>query len=153
MCPSSRSLPLGSGSNWRLTKRGTPGNLGSFEDILFANNDMQDSPVIVALIPNFHEPGCIVGLGFVDVAKRVLGIVEILDDSHFINVESALVALGCKECILPIEITKLTECKSLHITCILYSRKKLQKSVQNMRMGSWKKRRPWRTWITSTPIP
>ncbi|GJZ52565.1 DNA mismatch repair protein MSH2 [Tanacetum coccineum] len=104
----------GSGSNWRLTKRGTPGNLGSFEDILFANNDMQDSPVIVALIPNFREPGCTVGLGYVDLAKRVLGIAEFLDDSHFTNVESALVALGCKECILPIEITKLTECKPLH---------------------------------------
>lgn len=104
----------GSGSNWRITKRGTPGNLGSFEDILFANNDMQDSPVIVALIPNFREPGCTVGLGYVDLAKRVLGIAEFLDDSHFTNVESALVALGCKECILPIEITKLTECKPLH---------------------------------------
>nr|GEV49157.1 DNA mismatch repair protein MSH2 [Tanacetum cinerariifolium] len=104
----------GSGSNWRLTKRGTPGNLGSFEDILFANNDMQDSPVIVALIPNFREPGRTVGLGYVDLAKRVLGIAEFLDDSHFTNVESALVALGCKECILPIEITKLTECKPLH---------------------------------------
>ncbi|GJZ65086.1 casein kinase 1-like protein [Tanacetum coccineum] len=73
-----------------------------FEDILFANNDMQDSPLIVVLILNFREPGCTVGLGYVDLAKRVLGIAEFLDDSHFINIESALVALGCKECILPI---------------------------------------------------
>ncbi|GFS40734.1 MUTS homolog 2 [Actinidia rufa] len=43
----------GSGSNWRLVKSGSPGNLGSFEDILFANNEMQDSPVIVALSPQF----------------------------------------------------------------------------------------------------
>lgn len=110
----SLELYEGTGSNWRLAKRGTPGNLGSFEDILFANNDMQDSPVIVALIPNFRETGCTVGLGYVDLAKRVLGIAEFLDDSHFTNVESALVALGCKECLLPTEITKSSECKPLY---------------------------------------
>lgn len=110
----SLELYEGSGSNWRLTKRGTPGNLGSFEDILFANNDMQDSPVIVALLPNFRENGCTVGLGYVDLSKRVLGITEFLDDSHFTNVESCLVSLGCKECLLPTEITKSNDCKPLY---------------------------------------
>ncbi|GFZ05903.1 MUTS homolog 2 [Actinidia rufa] len=79
----------GSGSNWRLVKSGSPGNLGSFEDILFANNEMQDFP-------------------------RVLGLVEFLDDSHFTNVESALVALGCKECLLPTDSAKSSECRPLH---------------------------------------
>ncbi|KAI3673275.1 hypothetical protein L6452_39392 [Arctium lappa] len=110
----SLELYEGSGSNWRLMKRGTPGNLGSFEDVLFANNDMQDSPVIVALVPNFRETGCTVGLGYVDLAKRVVGMAEFLDDSHFTNVESALVALGCKECLLPTELTKSSECKPLY---------------------------------------
>nr|XP_043607368.1 DNA mismatch repair protein MSH2 [Erigeron canadensis] len=110
----SLELYEGSGSNWRLVKKGTPGNLGSFEDILFANNDMHDSPVIVALVPNFRDTGCTVGLGYVDLAKRVLGIAEFLDDTHFTNVESALVALGCKECLLPMEITKSSECKPLY---------------------------------------
>ncbi|KAG0466931.1 hypothetical protein HPP92_018511 [Vanilla planifolia] len=45
----------GSGSNWRLTKAGTPGNIGFFEEILFANNDMQDAPVTIALFPNLRE--------------------------------------------------------------------------------------------------
>ncbi|KAI3820954.1 hypothetical protein L1987_08510 [Smallanthus sonchifolius] len=110
----SLELYEGSGSNWRLIKRGTPGNLNSFEDILYAKNDMQDSPVIVAIIPNFREAGCTVGLGYVDLAKRVLGITEFLDDNHFTNVESALVSLGCKECVLPTEITKSSECKPLY---------------------------------------
>ncbi|XAR63886.1 hypothetical protein NMG60_11024028 [Bertholletia excelsa] len=104
----------GSGSNWRLVKNGSPGNLGSFEDILFANNEMQDSPVIVALTPNFRENGCTIGMGYVDVTKRVLGLAEFLDDSHFTNVESALVALGCKECLLPVDSAKSIECKPLH---------------------------------------
>ncbi|KAK9080353.1 hypothetical protein SSX86_000111 [Deinandra increscens subsp. villosa] len=110
----SLELYEGSGSNWRLMKRGTPGNLNSFEDILFAKNDMQDSPVIVAVLPTFRDTGCTIGLGYVDLAKRVLGITEFLDDNHFTNVESALVSLGCKECVLPIEITKSPECKPLY---------------------------------------
>ncbi|KAF7838618.1 DNA mismatch repair protein MSH2 [Senna tora] len=104
----------GSGSNWRLIKSGTPGNLGSFEDVLFANSEMQDSPVVVALAPNFRENGCTIGLGFVDLTKRVLGMAEFLDDSHFTNVESALVALGCKECLLPTESGKSSESRMLH---------------------------------------
>ncbi|XP_059641763.1 DNA mismatch repair protein MSH2 [Cornus florida] len=104
----------GSGSNWRLVKSGSPGNLGSFEDILFANNEMQDSPVVVALVPNFRENRCTVGMGYVDLTKRVLGLAEFLDDSHFTNVESALVALGCKECLLPVDTAKSSEYRPLH---------------------------------------
>ncbi|KAL9326286.1 hypothetical protein ACSQ67_006931 [Phaseolus vulgaris] len=109
----SLELYEGSGSNWRLVKSGTPGNIGSFEEVLFANSEMQDSPVIVALSLNFRENGCTIGLGFVDLTKRVLGMADFLDDSHFTNVESALVALGCKECLLPIECAKSTENRML----------------------------------------
>lgn len=104
----------GSGANWRLVKSGTPGNLGSFEEILFANNEMQDSPVIVAIVANFRENGCTVGLSYVDLSKRILGLAEFLDDSHFTNVESVLVALGCKECLLPVEIASSNEYKALN---------------------------------------
>ncbi|KAF9618224.1 hypothetical protein IFM89_000859 [Coptis chinensis] len=103
----------GSGSNWRLSKSGTPGNLGSFEDILFANNEMQDSPVVVALCPLFRENECTIGLGFLDLTKRVVGLAEFLDDSQFTNVESTLVALGCKECLVPLESGKSVESKNL----------------------------------------
>ncbi|TYJ17445.1 hypothetical protein E1A91_A09G052800v1 [Gossypium mustelinum] len=103
----------GSGSNWRLVKSASPGNLSSFEDVLFANNEMQDTPVVVALLPNFRENGCTVGFSYVDLTKRILGLAEFLDDSHFTNVESALVALGCKECLLPLESGKSSECRTL----------------------------------------
>ncbi|KAI9094771.1 hypothetical protein K1719_026577 [Acacia pycnantha] len=103
----------GSGSKWRLIKSGTPGNINSFEETLFANSEMQDSPVVIALSPNFRENGCTIGLGFVDLTKRVLGMAEFLDDSHFTNVESALIALGCKECLLPTQSSKSNENKML----------------------------------------
>lgn len=104
----------GSGSNWRLTKTGTPGNIGSFEDVLFANNEMQDYPVTVSLFPTFRENQCTVGLSFVDMTKRKLGVAEFLDDSQFTNLESVLVALGCKECLLPMESGKTGDFKPLH---------------------------------------
>ncbi|KAL6605945.1 hypothetical protein ACP70R_041598 [Stipagrostis hirtigluma subsp. patula] len=103
-----RTLELyeGSGSSWRLTKSGTPGNIGSFEDVLFANNDMQDTPVIVAVVPVFRESQLHVGLSFLDMTNRKLGLAEFPEDSRFTNVESALVALGCKECLLPADYEK-----------------------------------------------
>ncbi|XP_048330049.1 DNA mismatch repair protein MSH2 isoform X2 [Ziziphus jujuba] len=104
----------GSGSSWRLVKSGTPGNISSFEDILFANNEMQDTPVIAALLPNFRENSCTIGLGYIDLTKRVLGLAEFIDDSHFTNLESALVALGCKECLMPLESGKSGEMRNLH---------------------------------------
>ncbi|KAH6807687.1 MUTS-like protein 2 [Perilla frutescens var. frutescens] len=103
----------GNGANWRLVKSGSPGNLGSFEDILFAHNEMQDSPAIVAVTSNFRESGCTVGLGYVDLTKRILGLAEFPDDSHYTNLESTLVALGCKECLLPVEVAKSSEFKPL----------------------------------------
>ncbi|XP_008785817.2 DNA mismatch repair protein MSH2 [Phoenix dactylifera] len=104
----------GSGSNWRLTKTGTPGNIGSFEDVLFANNDMQDTPVTISLFPIFRENQYTVGLSFVDITKQKLGLAEFLDDSQFTNVEAVMVALGCKECLLPMECGKSVELKALH---------------------------------------
>ncbi|KAK1324811.1 DNA mismatch repair protein MSH2 [Acorus calamus] len=104
----------GSGSNWRLSKTGTPGNIGSFEDVLFANNDMQDSPVIISVSPNYRDNQCTVGLSYIDMTKRILGLAEFLDDSQFTNVESVLVSLGCKECLLPLESGKSTATRTLH---------------------------------------
>ncbi|KAK1302188.1 DNA mismatch repair protein MSH2 [Acorus calamus] len=104
----------GSGSNWRLSKTGTPGNIGSFEDVLFANNDMQDSPVIISVSLNYRDNQCTVGLSYIDMTKRILGLAEFLDDSQFTNVESVLVALGCKECLLPLESGKSTATRTLH---------------------------------------
>ncbi|XP_078431447.1 MUTS homolog 2 [Wolffia australiana] len=104
----------GSGSNWKLTKSGTPGKLGSFEEILFANNDMQDSPVIVAVCTIVRENQSTVGLSYIDMSKWKIGITEFLDDSQFANTETVLVALGCKECLLPIENSKSASTKLLH---------------------------------------
>ncbi|XP_047045052.1 DNA mismatch repair protein MSH2 [Lolium rigidum] len=121
----------GSGSSWRLAKSGTPGNIGSFEDILFANNDMQDSPVTVALFPVVRESQLYVGLSFVDMTNRKLGLAEFPEDNRFTNVESALVALGCKECLLPADFDKSIDLQPLqdaisNCSVLLTERKKAE---------------------------
>eukprot|EP00252_Welwitschia_mirabilis_P026144 TRINITY_DN8428_c0_g1_i1.p1 TRINITY_DN8428_c0_g1~~TRINITY_DN8428_c0_g1_i1.p1 ORF type:complete len:948 (+),score=194.75 TRINITY_DN8428_c0_g1_i1:276-3119(+) len=103
----------GSGSNWRLVKSGSPGKLGCFEDILFANNDMQDSPTIMAVQYANQDTGTLVGMSFIDLTRRTIGMVTFLDDSQYTNLESAMVALGCKECLLPQSSGKSTSEKRL----------------------------------------
>ncbi|GBG77600.1 hypothetical protein CBR_g24047 [Chara braunii] len=54
----------GSGSNWRLVKTGTPGNLRSFEDVLFSSNEMEDTPVLMALYPTMERDEILLGVAF-----------------------------------------------------------------------------------------
>lgn len=91
----------GSGSKWQLVNSGTPGKLGSFEEILFASNEMQDTPVVMAVNVTSRENERCVGLAFVDMTKRQIGMTEFLDDDLFTSLESAMVALSCRECIVP----------------------------------------------------
>lgn len=93
----------GNGSNWRLIRTGTPGQLGDFEDVLFASNDMHDTPVVIAIQATVRENERLVGMAFVNLTKRSMGLTEFLDDDHYTNLESATIALGCKECVTPQE--------------------------------------------------
>ncbi|KAI5069125.1 hypothetical protein GOP47_0015426 [Adiantum capillus-veneris] len=103
----------GSGSNWSLIKTGTPGRIGSFEDVLFATSDMQDTPVVMAVQASIHENERLVGMAFVNLTKRSMGLTEFLDDDHYTNLESAMIALGCKECVIPQENTKSKDAERL----------------------------------------
>ncbi|CAM6104563.1 unnamed protein product [Calypogeia fissa] len=60
----------GSGSKWSLAKIATPGKLGNFEDILFATNEMQDTPVVMALHLSTKGSERHVGIAFVDVHDK-----------------------------------------------------------------------------------
>lgn len=91
----------GTGSKWQLIKSGTPGKLGSFEEVLFASNEMQETPVVMAINVTIRENERCVGLAFVDMTKRQLGMTEFLDDDLYTSLESAMVALSCRECIVP----------------------------------------------------
>ncbi|VAH78598.1 unnamed protein product [Triticum turgidum subsp. durum] len=138
-----RELYEKSGSSWRLTKSGTPGTIGSFEDIRCANNVMQYSPVTTALFPVFcgghhsfprpcYKERCsflqisqlYVGLSCVNMTNQKLGLTEFPEDSRFTNVESALVALHCKECLFLADFEKSIDLDASRNCSILAAERK-----------------------------
>jgi DNA mismatch repair protein MSH2 len=93
-------------SPWKLVRKGSPGNLGEFEDILFNQDaELGSIPMIVALwITSGQSKGqenLMIALAFADTTSRILGYSEFPDNELFSNLESALIQLNVKECILP----------------------------------------------------
>lgn len=84
---------------WAAVRRGSPGNIQDFEDMLFEHADMSDSPVIMAVRVRSVAAGVTIGLAYADCMSRVLGYAEFLDNDHLSNLEAACVQLTAKECL------------------------------------------------------
>lgn len=93
----------GSGSAWRKVRTASPGKLGSFEEELYHNTDMADVPVVMAVFLQYVEGARTVGVAYCDATGRKLGACQFTDDEHFCTLETVLVQLGAKECVLPKE--------------------------------------------------
>ncbi|WVQ70559.1 hypothetical protein IAR50_000078 [Cryptococcus sp. DSM 104548] len=88
-------------SKWAISKSASPGNLSQVEDLLFSDKDLEANAVSMAIkVVNAKEGGVLVGVGFVDVQEKIIGVAEFADDENFSNTESLLIQLGVKECIL-----------------------------------------------------
>eukprot|EP00727_Mastigamoeba_balamuthi_P012799 m51a1_g8141 putative dna mismatch repair protein msh2 (947) ;mRNA; r:24655-28218 len=83
------------GSKWALSKRGSPGNIDQFEDVL---DTVRDPPVAVAAIVGSKDGACVVGMAFAETTSRVLYALEFPDDDQLSNFECALMQFGAKEC-------------------------------------------------------
>ncbi|KAM0746141.1 putative DNA mismatch repair protein MSH2 [Meredithblackwellia eburnea MCA 4105] len=92
-----------SSNKWTLDKEASPGNLGSVEELLFANSDMLAAPVIMAVKVGSKDGNKIVGCAFADTSLREMGVSEFGDNELFSNTESLLIQLGVKEVLLPEE--------------------------------------------------
>eukprot|EP00741_Cyanophora_paradoxa_P007886 tig00001224_g7630.t1 len=89
------------GSNsWFCKKTASPGDVHSFEDIIFKNTDLEESPIICAVRLANDGANRVVGVGYADTILKVLGVAEFNDTEHFSNLESCLIQLGARECIL-----------------------------------------------------
>ncbi|GHJ90150.1 hypothetical protein NliqN6_6552 [Naganishia liquefaciens] len=89
-------------SKWQLGKEASPGNLQQLEDLLFSNIDNLSSPLVMAVKLVLANGGTtrIVGVAFADASSRKLGVSEFLDDEMFSNLESLVIQLGIKECLI-----------------------------------------------------
>lgn len=118
------SSTYGKSSNdpWVCVKQASPGNLREVEDLL-GNSVIDENPVVIALKVQSKKVDAVgatlggaggsgpsagtsatarvVGICFVDATTREIGVFEFIDNDMFSNLESVLIQLGVKECVIP----------------------------------------------------
>ncbi|KAI8379905.1 muts domain V-domain-containing protein [Choanephora cucurbitarum] len=85
---------------WQLQRKASPGNLQSVEDILFSNKQLTSAPVVIAVKYSISGDQKMVGVAFADTTIHQLGVSQFADNELYSNLESLVIQLGVKECLL-----------------------------------------------------
>lgn len=87
--------------SWRLLKNASPGNIEQVDDLM---NVALESSIVLASIKfqaGAQEGNCVLGVSFVDSGACKIGMLDIVDNEVYSNLESFLIQLGVKECLVP----------------------------------------------------
>ncbi|PTB77237.1 hypothetical protein M440DRAFT_1400143 [Trichoderma longibrachiatum ATCC 18648] len=88
--------------NWKCVKQASPGNLQDVEDEL--GGQIDSAPMIMAVkISAKASEARAVGVCFADASVRELGVSEFLDNDLYSNLESLIIQLGVRECLIQYE--------------------------------------------------
>ncbi|KAJ1994198.1 MSH2 protein [Dimargaris cristalligena] len=105
----------GNAADWRLGRRASPGNLQELEEILFANTDLAVAPIVAAIQLTLQKGQKVIGAAFADTTERYIGVSEFVDNDLFSNLESLVIQLGIKECLVPIsDLNKEYDLQKIH---------------------------------------
>ncbi|KAJ3214580.1 MutS-like protein [Clydaea vesicula] len=81
-------------NNWKISKKASPGNLTEVDDIIFSNDVITTSPVVISVkIENSHRDNessdqKVIGVAFTDATtSRKIGVIEFIDNESFSNFE------------------------------------------------------------------
>lgn len=88
------------GTNWAKEKKASPGNVRDFEELLYRNKELEDTAVSVAICFGVEGQHKMVGAAFADAILRKIGYCQFVDTVHLANLESLLLQIGARECIL-----------------------------------------------------
>lgn len=84
-----------------LSKSASPGNIEQIQDLM---NLAVDSSIVIAGLKlqfNTQEGHCVIGVAFIDTSNYKIGMLDIIDNEVYSNLESFLIQLGVRECLLP----------------------------------------------------
>lgn len=87
------------GSDWSLAKQASPGNIQAVESLV--GGAIDQNPVVCAVKLASAASKVSVGVCFVDANARKIGITEFEDNELLSNLESLVIQLGVKECLVP----------------------------------------------------
>lgn len=98
------------GKTWKITRKASPGNLQDVEEIL--GNQVDQNPVVLSLKIQSKAEQKTVGICFIDASSRTMGISEFVDNDLFSNLESVIIQLGIKECVITASNTNVENAES-----------------------------------------
>lgn len=90
---------------WKVKKQASPGNLQDVEEDL--GGYLDTAPIILAVkVSAKASEARNVGVCFADASVRELGVSEFLDNDLYSNLESLLIQLGVRECLVQLDSQK-----------------------------------------------
>lgn len=87
--------------SWTIEYKGSPGNFTEMEDLVLGDQDVSTSLIVMAIKISLEGMSKTVGVSCIDSLSFSISVCEFKDDESFSQLESLMVAVQPKECLVP----------------------------------------------------